>query len=157
MSKAIITIVIIVVVAGLGYWVYQLTSTPKETPNLEQGLEEELRETIPSASEDAEPQATTSISSIEATTGDSFSVDLDANPTTGYQWELDFDSEYLQLLNRKYVPRATETDLVGAGGTDTFNFRALKPGDTEMTFSYLRPWEKDKAPIEQKIYEITIK
>jgi len=41
MSKAIITIIIIVVVAGLGYWVYQSTITPEELTEKEQVTEDE--------------------------------------------------------------------------------------------------------------------
>ena len=92
---------------------------------------------------------------VETKNNESFSVVLEANPTTGYQWELDFDSDYIQLLDTEYVP--TSPELIGSGGQETFNFLALKSGKTEITFSYLRVWEKDKPPIKKKFYEIIIK
>ncbi len=36
MSKTLITIIIIILAAGLGYWVYQSTLTPEEEPNGEE-------------------------------------------------------------------------------------------------------------------------
>lgn len=93
---------------------------------------------------------------IETKNGDNFSVILETNPTTGYKWELDFDPIYIQLVDRKYTPRSQEP-IVGAGGDETFNFLALKPGETEITFSYLRPWEREKPNIEEKLYKIIIR
>ena len=90
---------------------------------------------------------------IETKKGDEFSVVLETNPTTGYQWEIDFDSDYIQLVDREYLPTAPE--LIGSGGQETFNFLALKSGETEMIFSYLRIWENE-PPIEEKIYNIII-
>ncbi len=92
---------------------------------------------------------------INTKNGDSFFMILAANPTTGYQWELDFNSSYVQLIDKKYIPSSPE--LIGSGGQETFNFLALKSGETDITFFYLRPWEKDKPPIEEKVYEIIIK
>jgi len=93
---------------------------------------------------------------IETRNGDDFFVVLDSNPTTGYGWQLDFDSSFIQLVDRKYVSRSQEAlPVPGAGGDEAFNFLALKSGKTEITFSYLREWE-DKAPINTKVFEITI-
>lgn len=92
---------------------------------------------------------------IETKNGDTFSVVLEANPTTGFQWESYFNSSYIELVNREYTPHSPE--LIGSGGHETFNFLALKSGETEITFSYLRSWEKGKPPIEKRFYEIIIK
>ena len=91
---------------------------------------------------------------IKTKSGDKFSVVLEANLTTGYLWEVNFDSIYIQLINRKYTPYFPEK--IGAGGEETFNFLALKSGETKITFSYLRPWEKEKPPLKKKIYKIII-
>jgi len=95
---------------------------------------------------------------IEVGNDNNFSVVLEANPTTGYQWELDFDSDYIQLVDKKYAIDWQGPDLPppGTGGHETFNFLALKPGKTELVFSYLRSWEEE-PPIEKKVYEIIIK
>ena len=93
--------------------------------------------------------------SIEIENGDNFSVILEANPTTGYQWEIYFEADYIQLVDKEYTPASSE--LIGGGGDEVFNFLALKSGQAEITFSYLRSWEKDTPAIEEKIYQIIIK
>jgi inhibitor of cysteine peptidase len=84
---------------------------------------------------------------------DNFSISLEANPTTGYEWEVEFDSDYLELVNKEYIPDSDES-LVGAGGHRIFNFLALKSGNTSIKFSYLRPWEGNAIKIQ--VYEIII-
>ena len=85
--------------------------------------------------------------------GDNFSISLEANPTTGYEWEVEFDSDYLELVNKEYIPDSDES-LVGAGGHQTFNFLALKSGNTSIKLSYLRSWEGNAIKIQ--VYDITI-
>jgi inhibitor of cysteine peptidase len=90
---------------------------------------------------------------IETKVGETFSVVLDANPTTGYDWQGDFDEAFLKLAKKDFK---AESELLGAGGKETFEFQALNLGKTQMTFSYLRSWEKGVEPIEKKVYEIEI-
>lgn len=86
--------------------------------------------------------------------GEDFSVLLDANLTTGYQWQMDFDHVFVQFLDVSYTPPSTE--LVGAGGVEKFDFKAMNKGEVSIIFSYLRPWE-EKAPIKKIIYNLIIK
>lgn len=85
--------------------------------------------------------------------GKDFSISLDANLTTGYQWQVDFDYVFVEFLDVKYTPPSTE--LVGAGGVEKFDFKAIKSGEASIIFSYLRPWE-EKAPIKKIIYNLII-
>lgn len=88
--------------------------------------------------------------------GSEFFIVLKSNPTTGFQWDFDSDSDFLELVEQKYVPDSTDPMLVGGGGKDYFKFKALKSGITEITFSYLRPWEGEESIIEERIYQIGI-
>jgi len=89
---------------------------------------------------------------IETKKDERFFVTLAANPTTGYGWQTDFDIIYIELVAKNYVPSSPE--LIGSGGEEIFEFLAKELGETEITFSYLRPWEEES--IEEEIYEITI-
>ncbi len=82
-----------------------------------------------------------------------FKIVLPANPTTGYQWIANYDDYFLELADQDYQ---AISDLLGAGGQSTFNFKALEKGETNVTFSYARPWQLNQ-PIEEKNYQIIIK
>ncbi len=71
-------------------------------------------------------------------------VRLEANPSTGYQWEVaEVDGQIL----RQVVPIAFEprSDLLGAPGTMTLRFQPAAAGQTRLALVYRRPWEKEKA------------
>jgi inhibitor of cysteine peptidase len=100
-------------------------------------------------------QSKTSREAIIADKTKSFSVLLDSNPTTGYSWDVKFDDTYLKLNKSDYRPLPSE-NKVGSGGTQSFEFSSLKTGETEITFSYRRPWETNVAPQQIKIFKVTI-
>jgi len=84
-----------------------------------------------------------------------FIIALDSNPTTGYDWEESHDPYKLILVEKKYEPDEKAAGLVGAGGTQYFRFTSQKTGETEVIFTYKRPWETDYA--EQKVFKVDIK
>jgi inhibitor of cysteine peptidase len=88
---------------------------------------------------------------IIAEVGDSFILSLDSNPTTGYAWQAEFDDELLELMGTNFV---LSSDLIGAGGIESFEFRALKKGETEITMVYKRSWEE--GYIDKVIYSVHI-
>ena len=84
-----------------------------------------------------------------------FIVGLGSNPTTGYGWEESHDDTILELVKKTYEPgKEAEEGVVGAGGVDFFQFKALKTGETKITLSYKRPGEEEV--VEQKIFTVTI-
>ena len=84
-----------------------------------------------------------------------FIIALDSNPTTGYDWEESYDESVLKLVDDRYEQDEKAEGLVGAGGTQYFQFKALKAGQTEITFVYKRSWETDF--LEQKVFTVNIK
>lgn len=92
---------------------------------------------------------------VYATVGKTFDVTLKSNPTTGYQWQVSQIDEKLleQVGTAQYTPHAN-TGIMGAGGEETFTFKALKPGETTLQLVYARPWEKDTTPGDT--YAITV-
>ena len=86
---------------------------------------------------------------------DEFIIALDANPTTGYDWEVSCDWYKLQLEEEKYSPDEKTEVLSGTGGTKYFRFSASKTGETDVTFVYKRPWETEI--VEQRVFEVEIK
>ena len=87
--------------------------------------------------------------------GDTFKITLKSNPTTGYQWNADFDETLIQLVDSSY--KADEPQLMGSGGIEIFEFKVIGSNtDTNINFSYARPWES-VPPIDEKSFEIKIK
>jgi inhibitor of cysteine peptidase len=94
---------------------------------------------------------------IETQVGKNFKIKLDANASTGYEWQLakPLDENMLQLISSVYFP--DNSKLPGAAGKQEFIFKALKVGKTTIYFEYLRPWEKNKPPEKEKSFVIVIR
>lgn len=84
-----------------------------------------------------------------------FIIALDSNPTTGYRWETQFKDNFLELVEKKYqTSEATEKGVVGAGGIETFEFKARAKGETEVTMIYKRSWEAEYS--DMQIFKVRI-
>ena len=71
-------------------------------------------------------------------------------------WQLakPLDEKIVQLVGSEYSP--SRTDLVGAGGEEKWTFLAVKKGTTRISRKYVRPWEKDEPPAEEKTFLIRV-
>jgi inhibitor of cysteine peptidase len=89
---------------------------------------------------------------IKATVGKEFVITLDANATTGYEWQLaaPIDDKLINLVSSEYVPY--ETGLVGSGGKSVWTFKAIQAGKAQISFKYIRSWEKDITPENRVMY-----
>lgn len=78
----------------------------------------------------------------------SFIVNLDANPTTGYQWAIvDYDKDLLTLASSVY--QQSKPKLIGSGGHMVFTFdinqQLERPKSTTINLKYVRPWERNAS------------
>jgi inhibitor of cysteine peptidase len=94
---------------------------------------------------------------IETVVGKSFTITLDSNPTTGYQWQIvkALDTGLMELIDSEFI--APKTDLVGAPGKENWHFKAIKSGKAIISFEYVRPWEKDELPVQVESFIIIIR
>jgi inhibitor of cysteine peptidase len=94
---------------------------------------------------------------IETAAGKSFTISLDSNPTTGYQWQIarEMDTGLLELIGSQYI--ATKTGIVGAPGKEQWHFKAIKEGKAIISFSYARSWEKDELPTQTESFIVIIR
>lgn len=86
-----------------------------------------------------------------------FIIALGSNPTTGYSWQASYDETMLELVGGEPTYEADETDedIVGAGGVESFQFRALKAGETEITLTYKQDWEGGEVG-DTKVFTVDI-
>ena len=101
---------------------------------------------------------TDSGAAIKVSANNEFTIALQANPTTGYDWQPEFDANLLSLIKKDYKQEDhSGKQLVGSGGTDFFTFKALKAGETKITLTYFRPWETPKAEDKRQVFTDVIK
>jgi inhibitor of cysteine peptidase len=89
---------------------------------------------------------------IHVTTDEAFGVVLSGNPTTGYTWHAQVDTNFLELLSQEFEPGAA---AIGAGGRELFCFRAQQTGNTAIAFESRRPWAS--KPGKQRSFQVVIR
>lgn len=78
--------------------------------------------------------------------GETFRVELKSNPTTGYRWEANkIDGKKLKITKSGYIP--AKTNLVGSGGVEWWEIKAVGKGRGTVSLVYRRSWEKGVPPI----------
>ena len=105
---------------------------------------------VPAAKVYSDPAET-----IGVNVGEMFIIALDSNPTTGYMWYEDYDDSFLQLVGHKYEQSPSGEGLVGAGGTESLEFKALKQGETEIKMVYKQGWEGGSVG-EEDVFKVSI-
>lgn len=76
---------------------------------------------------------------VQAVVGDTVTLSLPSNPSTGYSWKVKTqpDASVLKLAGTHYAK--PPTDAVGAGGTDVWDFTAVAAGSTKVDLEYVGP------------------
>ncbi|HAG10377.1 MAG TPA: hypothetical protein DCK76_03100 [Desulfotomaculum sp.] len=89
---------------------------------------------------------------ISLAKGQVLHLSLPGNPSTGYSWSYVKEPDQLVLkeINHEYFSDST---LVGAGGTDNWEFKAMDSGSTTLSLIYSRPWESVQP---EKTFQIEV-
>jgi inhibitor of cysteine peptidase len=91
--------------------------------------------------------------------GDTFTVTLCSNATTGFQWSESAqisDQTVVQQIGHEFVA-PENTGLVGAPGTEVWTFKALKNGTSTIAMEYSRPWEGGEKGVWTFNLTVTVK
>lgn len=93
---------------------------------------------------------------IKVNAGQKFTICLESNPTTGYEWEIarPLESNIVMFVYSSYKPGRRK--LLGGAGRELWVFKAVGKGKTEVCFRYVRPWEKDVPPIDKKVFRVSV-
>ena len=80
---------------------------------------------------------------VKLAVGQTYSIDLDSNPTTGYSWKLASPTNSVfMLVTNSYEQGKHPNGMVGVGGVEHWTFKSIQKGRAELTLEYMRPWEK---------------
>ena len=97
----------------------------------------------PGPAADIELDESANGSEVLTPVGTKIIVTLASNATTGYAWELaELDTSILENTAHTYVP--PDSDLVGAGGSERWEFTARSAGTTPLRLEYRRSWESQE-------------
>jgi len=82
-------------------------------------------------------------------------VKLEANPTTGYTWEM-VEPEGAILRQVGEPEFNADSELLGAPGTLTLRFEAVEAGQMDLKLVYHRRWETGVEPLETFTVQVTV-
>ncbi len=92
--------------------------------------------------------------SVTVQVGGKLLVDLSGNPTTGYIWQItNKDDAILQPADYAFQ---ADSEAMGAGGVEHFEFDAVAPGEVELAFAQSRPWESEAEPVATYAVTVTV-
>ena len=81
---------------------------------------------------------------IEVPVGNSFTVTLCSNPSTGFKWgeAMIGDQTVLEQVDHEYVAlEGKSPPPPGTPGQEVWTFKALKEGQSAVSVEYGQPWE----------------
>ena len=95
---------------------------------------------------------------IDLRLGQEIELRLDANPTTGYRWQVVQAAPAVldTLAEEMFSPAPAAPGVTGGGGTVTWRFRATRVGRDNLQLVYRRPWEPDTVPAQTFNCEVAV-
>jgi len=77
---------------------------------------------------------------------DIFEIELESHGGTGYIWSFEvLNTEYLEILKEE-TKSESKTGMTGGTVAHIWTIRAKRPGTTEISMNFYRPWEgKEKT------------
>jgi inhibitor of cysteine peptidase len=93
--------------------------------------------------------------------GQSVSVRLDANRTTGYTWLLSEGAIAKGAIIPIHPESRYEKDIngiysMGAGAMEIWEFQAIAPGQGVITLEYRRPFEPGVPPLRKMLFPVEV-
>jgi predicted secreted protein len=77
--------------------------------------------------------------SFELDVGKTTRIELKSNPSTGYRWLVAGSPGAVVVLRDRYEPDPGSEGRPGAGGTQTFTVRGVRPGEARVRLDYVGP------------------
>jgi inhibitor of cysteine peptidase len=95
-------------------------------------------------------------SPVDVKVDDRFAISLEANPSTGYSWELTgpLDDKVVVELGSDHQPG--QGSGVGVPGQQLFRFQAVGQGTATIGLQYVRPWESGVPPAKTSEFVVNV-
>lgn len=98
---------------------------------------------------------------IHVAAGDDFSITVESNPTTGYQWKCDGIEQETTIVEQAGEPVYHQDEnpdgMMGVGGTETWSFKAVLSGEAVIQLGYYPPGsDNEENPSQIELYYIIV-
>ncbi|MFK3771971.1 protease inhibitor I42 family protein [Pseudomonas sp. NPDC089406] len=81
--------------------------------------------------------------------GQSMTLTLPSNPTTGYRWLVQNPApNILRSLGPEVYSAPEEAGIVGSAGISTWRFQAKEAGEGHLVLVYQQPWAPEVRPVQ---------
>ncbi len=87
--------------------------------------------------------------------GNSFRVQLDSNPSTGYSWQV-AGADLTMIRPGKVTEIPLEHPLPGSPVTVVMEFQVLRRGHSALTLAYRQPWATDTRPARTYALDVSV-
>jgi inhibitor of cysteine peptidase len=101
---------------------------------------------------------------VKLALGGELIIALESNPSTGFAWDVaEISGPQIELVGEpEFLPRESDTPVVGAPGTQVFTFSTTgtgmpagdEPAVVQVSLEYTRSFEPDTPP--EKTYAVTV-
>jgi len=89
--------------------------------------------------------------------GQRFSLELDLNADSGYQWDYTIsDTNVVRIDSTNYRPKSGNWNQVGGITVENFHFRTMRYGKSEIKLKQLRAWLPTVPPIDTVIFSVLV-
>jgi predicted secreted protein len=92
---------------------------------------------------------------VNARVGESLTVYLKANATTGYTWAFS-PGRTMEIVSSKYVPDPNPSGIAGSGGAQVVTVKVTEAGSSALTGTYRQQWNSP-SPGAQPDLSLTVK
>lgn len=95
---------------------------------------------------------------IALAVGEEATIELAANATTGYQWELaaDPNGAVVAIVSDTYTSTPVDSGVVGSGGSQRLVIKGVGAGTSTLELRYVRSWESDDPNADTATFTVTV-
>jgi predicted secreted protein len=130
-------------------------SWEKDTPAKTAEYTLKFDESACEASTDDEDYKKEEDKEIEVKNNETFTVELEGNPTTGYSWILENEQEVtasgiIEKVKDDFVEDEHDEEMVGVGGKFIFEYKVSNACGKELpklNYVYKQPWNEEENPV----------
>lgn len=91
-------------------------------------------------------------------TGQTLTLTLPSNPSTGYRWLLQNPAaSTLRSLGPEVYNHPEDAGIVGSAGQSTWRFQAQQAGESHLILVYQQPWAPEVRPVQTFDCAISVK